>query len=237
MNNISEIFKNATPDAVLTFTGAMLTVVISSLLAVLSSYMMTKKSLKVEQKNFEKQIQSELSKIKVQYMFEQKRDSVNYLNQFKLEKLAELYELVGQFGRYNAQLTMQIEKLIRMNKLEEISDEVKGNFKKERTRIEKEFFDKNTMRTITIRMSYFTKIKNKWNQVSSMHNRVVANYPDQILRLVEIKNPEYFDLIIPDEYTINDFLEDLKIVRNGIFEVLDEIENEIGLTMENMEKH
>ena len=89
------------------------------------------------------------------------------------------------------------------------------------------------MRTITIRMSYFTKIKGTWNRVSSMHNRVVANYPDKILQLVENKNPEYFDLIIPDGYTINDFLEELKIVRNGIFEVLDEIE----LTMESMEKH
>lgn len=237
MNNLLEIFKTATPDAKLAFTGAILTVVVSSLLAAWTSYMVTKKSLKVEQENFDKQIESELSKIKVQYLFEQKRDSINYLNQFKLEKLAELYELVGQFGRYNGQLSMQIEKLIRKNKIEEISDEKKEVFKKERTKIEQEFFDRNIMRTITIRMSYFSKIKGKWNQVNSMHNRIVASYPDQILQLVEIKNPEYFDLIIPDGYTINDFLEDLKIVRNGIFEVLDEIENEIGVTMESMEKH
>lgn len=232
-----EILTNATPDAILTLIGAIVTVILSSLLATWTSYIMTKKSLKAEQENFEKQIESELSKIKIQYMFEQKRDSVNYLNQFKLEKLAELYELVGQFGRYNAQLTMQIEKLIRVNKLEEISDEEKEKFKKERSRIEEDFFDRNTTRTITIRMSYFAKIKNKWNQVHSMHNRVVSNYPDQILQLVEIKNPEFFDLIIPADYTIKDFLEDLKTVRNGIFDVLDEIENEIGLTMENMENH
>ena len=168
MNNLLEIFKTATPDAKLTFTGAILTVIVSSLLAAWTSYMVTKKSLKVEQENFDKQIESELSKIKVQYMFEQKRDSINYLNQFKLEKLAELYELVGQFGRYNGQLSMQIEKLMRMNKIEEISDEKKEIYKKERTRIEQDFFDRNTMRTITIRMSYFTKIKGKWNQVHSM---------------------------------------------------------------------
>ncbi|MDT2808183.1 hypothetical protein [Vagococcus lutrae] len=111
MNELLEIFKGATPDAKLTFTGAILTVIVSSLLAAWTSYMVTKKSLKVEKENFDKQIESELSKIKVQYMFEQKRDSINYLNQFKLEKLAELYELVGQFGRYNGSLSNRTDEL------------------------------------------------------------------------------------------------------------------------------
>lgn len=232
-----EIFNDVTPDALLDFIGAVITIVISSMLAVWTSYMMTKKSLKADQENLEKQIESELSNIKVQYMFEQKRDSINYLNQFKLEKLAELYELVGQFGRYNTQLSMQIELLLRENKIEEISDALKENFKEEREKIEKNFFDRNTMRTITIKMSYFTKIKDKWNRVSSLHNKFVAHYPDEILRLVEIKNPEFFDLKIPEDYTINRFFKDLKVVRTGISDVLDDIENEIGLIMNRMEKH
>lgn len=237
MNNLLEIFKNATPDAKLTFTGAILTILVSSLLAAWTSYTVTKKSLKVEQENFDKQIESEIEKMKVQYMFEQRRDSINFLNQFKLEKLAELYELVSQFGRYNSQLTIQIEDLIRIKKIEQISDEEKESFKKERTRIEDNFFDRNTMRKITISMSYFTEIKHKWNRVICMHTKVVAHYPDQIFHLYEIKKPEYFDLLIPKGYTKNDFIKDLDNVRSGIIELLDEIDNEIGLIMKNMENY
>ena len=51
-------------------------------------------------------------------------------------------------------------------------------------------------------------------------------YPDQILGLLEIKDPSPSDNKIPDNYT-----EDIYNVRSEIQRVLDRIENEIGKIM------
>ena len=53
-------------------------------------------------------------------------------------------------------------------------------------------------------------------------------YPDQILGLLEIKDPSPIDNKIPDNYTAQQYIEDIYNVRSEIQRVLDRIENEIG---------
>ena len=52
-------------------------------------------------------------------------------------------------------------------------------------------------------------------------------YPDQILGLLEIKDPSPSDNKIPDNYTVQQYIEDIYNVRSEIQRVLDRIENEI----------
>ncbi len=56
-------------------------------------------------------------------------------------------------------------------------------------------------------------------------------YPDQILGLLEIKDPSPIDNKIPDNYTAQQYIEDIYNVRSEIQRVLDRIENEIGKIM------
>ncbi|KST44918.1 hypothetical protein [Enterococcus durans] len=61
-------------------------------------------------------------------------------------------------------------------------------------------------------------------------------YPDQILGLLEIKDPSPSDNKIPDNYTAQQYIDDIHKVRLEIQIVLDKIENEIGKIMMEMEK-
>ncbi|MCM6856331.1 hypothetical protein NE248_06800 [Enterococcus durans] len=61
-------------------------------------------------------------------------------------------------------------------------------------------------------------------------------YPDQILGLLEIKDPRQNANKIPDNYTLQQYIDDIHKVRLEIQIVLDKIENEIGKIMMEMEK-
>ncbi|NBA63083.1 hypothetical protein GVL14_12765 [Enterococcus mundtii] len=61
-------------------------------------------------------------------------------------------------------------------------------------------------------------------------------YPDQILGLLTIKDSAYFDNKIPDDYTLKQYIDDIRRVRLEIQSVLEEIENEIGRIMIEMER-
>ena len=61
-------------------------------------------------------------------------------------------------------------------------------------------------------------------------------YPDQILGLLEIKDPSPSDNKIPDNYTLQQYIDDIHKVRLEIHIVLDKIENEIGKIMMEMER-
>ncbi|MBA5276193.1 hypothetical protein HWD75_06610 [Enterococcus hirae] len=61
-------------------------------------------------------------------------------------------------------------------------------------------------------------------------------YPDQILGLLTIKDPAYFSDKIPDDYTLQQYIDDILKVRYEIQSVLEKIENEIGRIMMEMEK-
>ena len=61
-------------------------------------------------------------------------------------------------------------------------------------------------------------------------------YPDQILGLLEIKDPSPSDNKIPDNYTAQQYIDDIHKVRLEIQIVLDKIENEIGKIMMEMER-
>lgn len=85
-------------------------------------------------------------------------------------------------------------------------------------------------------MSYFPSIKKYWLYVSSLKFKVVDIYPDQILGLLEIKDPRHNANKIPDNYTLQQYIDDIHKVRLEIQIVLDKIENEIGKIMMEMEK-
>ena len=61
-------------------------------------------------------------------------------------------------------------------------------------------------------------------------------YPDQILGLLEIKDPSPSDNKIPDNYTLQQYIDDIHKVRLEIQIILDKIENEIGKIMMEMER-
>ncbi|MDT2837289.1 hypothetical protein P7H50_10450 [Enterococcus durans] len=214
----------------------LFTSILTVLLSGYISNQVSKKNIKNEQIKIDKQIKSEIDKLEIQYKYSQKLNNADFLYRFKLEKLAALYELVGQFGRHNAEVSFKIESLLRNNKLEEIDEKQKIDFKNKRTELEKNFFEKNVMRKITINMSYFPSIKKYWLYVSSLKFKVVDIYPDQILGLLEIKDPRHNADKIPDNYTLQQYIDDIHKVRLEIQIVLDKIENEIGKIMMEMEK-
>lgn len=59
------------------------------------AFIVAKLQSKNAERQIDKQIKGEVEKIKIQYELEQKRDNINFLNKFKLEKLTELYDLVA----------------------------------------------------------------------------------------------------------------------------------------------
>ncbi|EPC6147135.1 TPA: hypothetical protein ACSPFS_002590 [Enterococcus faecium] len=82
----------------------------------------------------------------------------------------------------------------------------------------------------------FPSIKISWLYASSLKFKVIDMYPDQILGLLEIKDPSPSDNKIPDNYTAQQYIEDIYNVRSEIQRVLDRIENEIGKIMMEMER-
>lgn len=218
-------------DALLAFWGSIITVILSTT----GSYIISKKNIKNEKKRIDRMIKSEIEKVRIQYEYEQKRDNNNFLYRFKLEKLAELYELFGQFGRYNARLTIQIKELLYKER-SEVTDEDIKSFLLKRSKIESEFFEEKIMRKITISTTYFPKIKENWENMSEFQNNVVHLYPDQILNLMEIKNPDFEVNKIPDGYTIGMYFKDLDKVRDSILKILDDTQIEIANIIIDMEK-
>lgn len=218
-------------DGFLGLVGAVITVALSGFI----SNVVTNKNIKNERENLNKQMDAELERIKQEYVYSQKLSNSNFLYKFKLEKLAELYELVGQYSRYNAKLTILIRRLFRGHKIEDITDQQKNTFVEDRTLIEDEFFNRNVMRQISIIVSYFPDLKDVWTNTTKQHN-IIESYPDQILGLVNITNPEFFDRKIPEYYSRNDFEKDLDNVNLLNINLLTAIETEISTIMIEMEK-
>lgn len=194
---------------------------------------------KVQSKNAEiqldKQIKAEVEKIKIQYELEQKRDNINFLNKFKLEKLTELYDLVAQNLRYINKVTLLFEKLLRGKQLSEISKEEIDIFLKERNIIEEEYFEKSITKQISIATNYFPNFKNKWEQISSLEHKIINLYPDQILGTLTIKREEYSRFLLPDNYTLNNYLEDTRGVQSEYLSYIEIIAKEIGNVMDSLE--
>ncbi|MDT2758491.1 MULTISPECIES: hypothetical protein [Enterococcus] len=211
--------------------GSILTVLLSGYI----SNKVSKRNIASEQAKIDKQITSEIEKLRIQYEYSQKLNNSNFLYRFKLEKLADLYELVVQYARNNAQVSLEIESLLRNTKIDDITDEQKSRFKDYRTQIEDDFFNRNVMRKITINMAYFPRIKKQWVYASSLKFRIIDLYIDQILGLLEITDPVKFDKKIPDNYTIGQFLDDIHQVSYETQSILDSIENEVGRLMMEME--
>lgn len=120
--------------------------------------------------------------------------------------------------------------------LKEISNEEKNYYLEQRAKIEKDFFEKSVFRKITITMCYFPKIKSKWDRVFSLHNRIVNLYSDQVLGFTVYNNSEYPEFIIPEDYNIEKYLEDLDILDQELANVMDKIQIEISEIIVAMEK-
>ncbi|MFC4770959.1 hypothetical protein [Enterococcus hermanniensis] len=219
------------PSDFIGLIGSILTVLLSGYI----SNKVSKRNIVSEQAKIDKQITSEIEKLRIQYEYSQKLNNSNYLYRFKLEKLADLYELVVQYARNNAQVSLEIESLLRNTKINDITDEQKSRFKDYRTQIEDDFFNRNVMRNITINMAYFPRIKKQWVYVSSLKFRIIDLYIDQILGLLKITDPVKFDKKIPDNYTLGQFLDDIHRVSYETQNILDLIENEVGRLMMEME--
>ncbi|MHC5374533.1 hypothetical protein ACYSNU_12115 [Enterococcus sp. LJL120] len=222
-------------DTWLNFIGSILTIILSTGIAGVTAYKSSLRGIKSEHNKIDKQISAEMEKLRLQYKYEQKRDNSNFLYRFKLEKLAELYELVGQFNRQSYQLSLQSEKFFRSKKLQDITEEDKQLFKEERTTIEQGFFEKNIMRSISMNMSFFPNIDKQWIETSRLHSIIVEQYPDQILSMIVVKNPDLMFYKIPEDYTLNDFFEDINRVRVTEMNLLDAIQEEIRSIMQEME--
>lgn len=226
---IDYLLKN--PSDLIGLLGSISAVLLSGYI----SNKVSKRNIASEQAKIDRQITSEIEKLRIQYEYSQKLNNSNFLYRFKLEKLADLYELVGQYGRNNAQVSLEIESLLRDTKINDLTDEQKSEFKNFRTQIEDEFFNRNVMRKITINMAYFPRIKKQWMYASSLKFRIIDLYTDQILGLLKITDPVKFDKKIPDEYTLGQFLDDIHRVSYETQSILDLIENEIGSLMMEME--
>ena len=217
-------------------------VVVSAFVA----FIVTKLQSKNAERQLDKQIEAELEKIKIQfnaevekikmqYELEQKRDNINFLNKFKLEKLTELYDLVSQNLRYVNRITFLFEELLRSKRLDEISKDEKNIFLKARTIIEDEHFEKSLTKQITIATNYFPNLKNEWEKICSLENKIITLYPDQILGTLIIKREEYSRFTLPTGYTLNDYLEDTRRVQSEYISYMDLIAKEIGNIMDGLE--
>lgn len=220
-SNIDPVLYNIPWDSIINLIGVVITVILSAYI----SNLVSKRS-----------IESEIKKVEYQYKLESKKDNSNFINKLKLEKLAELYELIGQYGRFNTKATIQINRILHTATLDKISEDQKQKFIEERRIIEQEFEEKNIMRQISINVSYFPKMTGLWTTLSATQSRIVSMYIDQILGLKEFKNNRYASFKIPDDYTLDQFENDLQEVSNLIVNFLQTIEKEIGSIMNDLEK-
>ncbi|WP_461198045.1 hypothetical protein [Enterococcus sp. N249-2] len=219
--NIEQVAFDIPWDSIINLVGVVITVILSAYI----SNVVSKRS-----------IESEIKKVEYQYKLESKKDNANFINKLKLEKLAELYELLGQYGRYNTKITLQINRVLRIARLDKISEDQKLRFVEERRIIEREFEEKNVMRQISINVSYFPKMIDLWATLSATQSRVVSMYIDQILGLKEFNNNNYVSYKIPDDYTLDQFENDLEVVSKMIMDFIQIIEKEIGGIMNELEK-
>ena len=193
------------------------------------------KQIEAEIEKIKIQFNAEVEKIKIQYALEQKRDNINFLNKFKLEKLTELYDLVTQYLRCVTVIINLFDKLVRSSPLSEITNDEKKKFFKERTIIEDEYFEKGLAKQITMVTNYFPNLKNEWEQISSLEYRIISLYPDQILGTLTIKREEYSRFLLPDNYTLNNYLEDTRGVQSEYLSYIEIIAKEIGNVMDSLE--
>ncbi|GMG69254.1 hypothetical protein [Tetragenococcus halophilus] len=198
------------------FAINILVVLISVIGSGIVSFIVARRNAKTDKENIDKQINAKVAEIDRQYEFEQRKDNHNFLYRFKLEKLAELYDLVAQYGRHCEQLRIQIESLIRNQEsdkktspVENISDKEKEEYKNKKEIMEKKFFESNIMREITRDMAYFPEFNGLWKEINHEFNLYLGLYPEQILGLLVIKNPKGYYAIIPEEYTVNKYFDDL----------------------------
>lgn len=219
--NIEQVAFDIPWDSIINLVGVVITVILSAYI----SNVVSKRS-----------IESEIKKVEYQYKLESKKDNANFINKLKLEKLAELYELLGQYGRFNTKVTLQIKRILRTAPLDKISEDQKLRFVEERRIIEKEFEEKNIMRQISINVSYFPTMIDLWATLSATQSRIVSMYIDQILGLKEVKNNNYVSYKIPDDYTLDQFENDLEVVSKMIMDFIQTIEKEIGGIMNELEK-
>lgn len=219
--NIEQVAFDIPWDSIINLVGVVITVILSAYI----SNVVSKRS-----------IESEIKKVEYQYKLESKKDNANFINKLKLEKLAELYELLGQYGRFNTKVTLQIKRILRTAPLDKISEDQKLRFVEERRIIEKEFEEKNIMRQISINVSYFPTMIDLWATLSATQSRIVSMYIDQILGLKEVKNNNYVSYKIPDDYTLDQFEKDLELVSKMIMDFIQTIEKEIGGIMNELEK-
>lgn len=136
---------------------------IGAIIPAIVAYWVSKMNIKSEKENINKQILAESRRLEIQYELAQKRDNTNYLNRFKIEKLAELNELVTIFLRYDTKLTNLNEETIRRNLKENgviFTQERIDSFKAKRNEIEQIFYDEGIMKRITMMVIYFPPIKN-----------------------------------------------------------------------------
>ncbi|GEL68198.1 hypothetical protein [Marinilactibacillus psychrotolerans] len=162
----------------------------------------------------------------MQYHLEQKRDNNNnYLNKFKIEKLAELYELLGQFGRYNTEITLLIQNFLRESQLHFEKEDI-DLFKKKRDQIEKRFFDRNTMREISVLVNYFPITRIKWETIVKLQLKYVTIYPDQIIGSLIIKQDRFENFKIPDNYTLKNYFDDLELIQIKSIDLLEHVTKE-----------
>lgn len=219
--NIEQVAFVIPWDSIINLVGVVITVILSAYISNVVS---------------KRNIESEIKKVEYQYKLESKKDNANFINKLKLEKLAELYELLGQYGRFNTKVTLQIKRILRTAPLDKISEDQKLRFVEERRIIEKEFEEKNIMRQISINVSYFPTMIDLWATLSAKQSRIVSMYIDQILGLKEVKNNNYVSYKIPDDYTLDQFENDLEVVSKMIMDFILTIEKEIGGIMNELEK-
>nr|WP_321292696.1 hypothetical protein [uncultured Trichococcus sp.] len=223
---------------IINISGVVVSAVVAFIVAKLQSKSAERqldKQIEAEVEKIKIQFNAEVEKIKIQYELEQKRDNINFLNKFKLEKLTELYDLVTQHLRYVTVIINLFDKLVRSSPLDEIKNDEKNNFFKERTIIEDEHFEKGLTKQITMATNYFPILKNEWEQISSLEYRIISLYPDQILGDLTIKSEEYSKFILPTDYTLHDYLEDVQRVQSRYLTYMELIAKEIGNTMDGLE--
>lgn len=224
---VLKIINSITSDAWATLFGSLLGIIISAIV----SNIVSTKNIKSQQENIDRQINAEVEKIEIQYRLEQKRDNINYLNKFKIEKLAELYELIGQYARYSTKLNLLIQEFFRKNPSLSFDEEEVALFKDNRAKIEEDFFEKNIMRKITILVAYFPNLRKKWEELTSYQSRYIDYLPDQIIGTLVIKQDGYDMYKIPENYTLKKYLDDLQSVNLVILNLIKSIEDEIEIVM------
>ena len=109
-SNIDPVLYNIPWDSIINLIGVVITVILSAYI----SNLVSKRS-----------IESEIKKLSININWSQK-DNSNFINKLKLEKLAELYELIGQYGRFNTKATIQITRILHTATLDKISEDQKN---------------------------------------------------------------------------------------------------------------